>query len=250
MLSSESTGNDLTWSQGSYVESQVIAEAFGLKADLPKPTAVFANQPNAWSETNRRIWSLFWKLALAAILVQAFFIFFSSGRLLLRQDFTFEPLRGEEVQTREFEITGQPRKIAVRNQTSLDNNWIGLDMMLVNKVTGAAWPAARELSFYSGYDDGHWTEGSREDEVVFLNIPAGTYYLTLDPDMAPDKPVAVRDQLEVHTAGAGWSNFVLVMIFLIIFPIFTSTRHAAFEARRWAESDHAPVSSDDSDGDD
>ena len=250
MLSSESTGNDLTWSQGSYVEPQVIAEAFGLKADLPKPTAVFANQPNAWSETNRRIWSLFWKLALAAILVQAFFIFVSSGKLLLRQDFTFEPLRGEEVQTREFEITGQPRKIAVRNQTSLDNNWIGLDMMLVNKVTGAAWPAARELSFYSGYDDGHWTEGSREDEVVFLNIPAGTYYLTLDPDMAPDKPVAVRDQLEVHTAGAGWSNFVLVMIFLIIFPIFTSTRHAAFEARRWAESDHAPVSSDDSDGDD
>ena len=59
---------------------------------------------------------------------------------------------------------------------------------------------------------------------VAVVVPAGTYYLTLDPDMAPDKPVAVRDQLEVHTAGAGWSNFVLVMIFLIIFPIFTSTR--------------------------
>ncbi len=250
MLSSESTGNDLSWSQGSYVEPQVIAEAFGLKADLPKPTAVFANQPNSWNETNRRIWSLFWKLALAAILLQAFFALFSSGRLLLRQDFTFEPQRGEEVQTREFEITGHPSKIAVRNQTSLDNNWIGLDMMLVNKATGAAWPAARELSFYSGYDGGSWTEGSREDEVVFLNIPAGTYYLTLDPDMAPDKPVAVRDTVEVHTASAGWSNFVLVMIFLIIFPIFTAMRHAAFEARRWAESDHAPVSSDDADGDD
>ncbi|NTV69011.1 MAG: DUF4178 domain-containing protein [Azonexaceae bacterium] len=250
MLSSESTGNDLSWSQGSYVEPQMIAEAFGLKEDLPEPTDIFANQPNAWSETNRRIWGLFWKLALAAILVQAFFIFVSSGKLLLRQDFTFEPQRGEEVQTREFEITGKPRKIAVKNQTSLDNNWIGLDMVLVNKSTGAAWPAARELSFYSGYDDGRWTEGSQSDEIVFLNIPAGTYYLTLDPDMAPEKPVAVRDSVEVHTAGAGWSNFVLVMIFLIIFPIFSAMRHAAFEARRWAESDHAPVSSDDSDGDD
>jgi hypothetical protein len=177
-------------------------------------------------------------------------MFISGGKMLLRQDFTFEPQRGDEVQTREFEIAGKPRKIAVRNATSLDNNWIGLDMMLVNKVTGAAWPAARELSFYSGYDDGHWTEGSREDEVVFLNIPAGTYYLTLDPDMAPEKPMAVRDRVEVHTAGAGWSNFVLVMIFLIAFPIFSAMRHAAFEARRWAESDHAPVSSDDSDGDD
>jgi len=250
MLSSESTGNDLSWSQGNYVEPQVIAEAFKLKEDLPAPTGVFANQPNSWSETNRRIWGLFWKLALAAILVQAFFIFVSSGKVLLRQDFTFEPMRGEEVQTREFEIAGKSRKIAVKNETSLDNNWIGLDMVLVNKTTGAAWPAARELSFYSGYDDGRWTEGSQSDEIVFLSIPAGTYYLTLDPDMAPDKPMAVRDSVEVHTAGAGWSNFVLVMIFLIIFPIFSAMRHAAFEARRWAESDHAPVSSDDSDGDD
>ncbi|PKO37504.1 MAG: hypothetical protein CVU33_12710 [Betaproteobacteria bacterium HGW-Betaproteobacteria-6] len=250
MLSRESTGNDLSWSRGSYVEPHVIAEAFRLKADLPEPTGVFANQPNSWRETNQGIWRLFWKLALAAILVQAFFIFVSSGKLLLRQDFTFEPLRGDEVQTREFEITGKPRKIAVHNQTSLDNNWIGLDMMLVNKLTGAAWPAARELSFYSGYDDGRWTEGSQSDEIVFLNVPAGTYYLTLDPDMAPDKLVAVRDRVEVHTAGAGWSNFVLVMIFLLIFPIFSATRHAAFEARRWAESDHAPESSDDSDGDD
>jgi hypothetical protein len=123
-------------------------------------------------------------------------------------------------------------------------------MLLVNKATGAAWPAARELSFYSGYDDGAWSEGSRDDEVVFLNIPAGTYYLTIDPDMAPDKSVAVRNRLEVHTAGAGWSNFVLVMIFLLVFPIFTTMRHAAFEGRRWAESDHAPVSSDDADGGD
>ncbi|MBS1139143.1 MAG: hypothetical protein H6R13_596 [Proteobacteria bacterium] len=250
MLSRESTGNDLNWSQGFYVSQESIVEAFNLKGALPDPIGVFANQPNPWNETNRRVWSLFWKLVLAAILVQFFFVFLSGGKLLLRQDFTFEPRGGDEVQSREFEITGKPRKIAVKNSTSLDNNWIGLDMMLVNKVTGTAWPAARELSYYSGYDDGHWTEGSRDDEVVFLNIPAGTYYLTLDPDMAPEKPMAVRDTLEVHTAGAGWSNFVLVMLFLLVFPIFTIMRRAAFEGRRWAESDHAPVSSDDSDGGD
>jgi hypothetical protein len=41
----------------------------------------------------------------------------------------------------------------------------------------------------------------------------------------------------------------MVMIFLIIFPIFTRLRLSAFEARRWSESDHAPVSSGDSDSD-
>jgi hypothetical protein len=62
--------------------------------------------------------------------------------------------------------------------------------------------------------------------------------------------LAVRDIVEVHTANPGWSNFVLVLLFLLIFPIFTAMRRAAFEGRRWAESDHAPVSSDDSDGGD
>lgn len=250
MLSRESTGNDLNWSLGAYVTPEAITAAFKLPAPLIKPIGVFANQPNPWDDTNRRVWSLFGKLALVAVVVQLFFVFISGGKQLLRQDFTFEPRTADEVQTREFEITGKPRKLAVRNSTSLDNNWIGLNMLLVNKATGAAWPAERELSFYSGYDDGAWTEGSRDDEVVFLNIPAGTYYLTIDPDMASDKPMAVRDRLEVLTAGAGWSNFVLVMIFLLAFPIFTAMRRAAFEGRRWAESDHAPVSSDDSDGGD
>ena len=45
-------------------------------------------------------------------------------------------------------------EITVRNTASLDNNWIGLDMTLVNKATGAAWPAARELAYYYGRDGG------------------------------------------------------------------------------------------------
>jgi hypothetical protein len=157
----------------------------------------------------------------------------------------------ETLVTREFEIRDKPRKITVRNTASLDNNWIGLDMTLVNKATGAAWPAARELAYYYGRDGGEsWSEGSRDDEIVFLNIPPGTYYLAVDPEMAPEKPVPVRDTIEVFTGGAGWSNFIMVMLFLVIFPVFTRLRFAAFEARRWAESDHAPESSDDSDGDD
>ncbi|MBS1129902.1 MAG: hypothetical protein H6R16_904 [Proteobacteria bacterium] len=250
MLSRESTANDLTWSQGVYVSPKTIAEAFKLPGDLPEPIGVFANQPNAWAAADHRVWSLFWKLVLVAIVVQFFFVFLSGGKQLLRQDFTFEPRRSDEVQTREFEVTGKKRKVTVKNSTSLNNNWIGLEMMLVNKSTGTAWPATRELSFYSGYDGGSWTEGSRDDEVVFLNIPAGTYYLTLDPDMAPNNSLAVRDTVEVHTASAGWSNFVMVLIFLLLFPIFVSMRRAAFEGRRWAESDHAPVSSDDADGGD
>lgn len=252
MLSRESTASDLSWSQGLYVAPAVIRDAFKLSASLPEPIGVYANQPNPWDETHRRVCRLFWKLALLAVLLQVFFVLVAGGKPLLRQELAFSPqLAGESVVTGEFEVRDKPRKLTVRNTTTLDNNWIGLEMMLVNKASGAAWPATRELSYYSGRDGGEsWSEGSRDDEVVFRDVPPGTYYLTLDPDLAPDKPVAVRDTLEVLSGGAGWSNFVMVLIFLAIFPIFTRLRHAAFEAGRWAESDHAPASSDDTDEDD
>ena len=248
MLSRESTDSEQNWSLGTYVAPEVIAEAFKLSGRMIAPVGVYANQPNPWQETNRRVFKLFWKLALAAIVLQVFFTYIAGGRTLLRQDVVLSPQMEEDsVVTREFEVRGKPRKIVVRNSTSLDNNWIGLDLMLVNKASGQAWPATRELAYYHGSDGGEsWSEGSRDDEVVFLNIPPGTYYLTVDPDIAPEKPVPVRDTIEVRSGGAGWSNFVMVMIFLSIFPVFTLMRRAAFETGRWAESDHAPVSSGDS----
>jgi len=252
MLSRESTENEQTWSLGTYVAPEAIAEAFKLGGRMIAPVGVYANQPNPWAETRGRVFKLFGKLALAAIVLQLFFAFIAGGKTLLRQDIVLSPQMAEDtVVTREFEVSGKPRKIAVRNSTSLDNNWIGLDLMLVNKASGQAWPATRELAYYYGNDGGEsWSEGNRDDEVVFLDIPPGTYYVTVDPDIAPEKPVPVRDTIEVRSGGAGWSNFVIVMLFLAVFPLFTYLRHAAFEAGRWAESDHAPASSGDSDGDD
>ena len=253
MLSRESTVNEQTWSLATYIAPDAIGEAFALGGRMIAPTGVYANQPNPWQESSRRGFGLFWKLALAAIVLQLFFALLGGGRTLLRQDVVFSPQMAEDsIVTRDFEVRGKPRKIAVRNTTSLDNNWIGLDLVLVNKASGQAWPATRELAYYYGRDGGEsWSEGSRDDEVVFRNIPSGTYYLTVDPDIAPEKPVPVRDTIEVRSGGAGWSNFVIVMIFLALFPGFTLMRRAAFETARWGESDHAPASSGDSaDGDD
>lgn len=249
LLSRESTGKDLNWSLSRYVEPAVIAEAFALKKSLPDPLGVYANQPNPWRDIRRGVLGQAWKLLLVALALQAFFLLFSSEKLLLRQDLSLLPEQGEVV-TREFPLSAKTRKLVVRNQTTLDNSWMGLDLLLVNKTTGESWPASRELSFYSGYDDGHWSEGSNSDEVVFLNIPAGTYYLTVDAEIPPEKPVMVRDRLEVATASAGWSNFVILLLVLAVCPLLTFLRHAAFESSRWMESDHPPSSGDSSDGDD
>lgn len=245
LLSRETTDSDLNWSLGVYVESSVIETAFNLPGKLPEAIGIYANQPNPWAQTHARTCRLFWQLAGLALVAQLFFMFFFSGQSLLRQEFEFSPFAAEERVTQEFSIGHKVRKIRVRNTTSLDNNWLGLNMTLVNKATGAAWPATREVAYYHGREAGEsWSEGRRDDEVAFVNIPPGTYYLTLDPDLPPDQLYTVRDRLEVSSATPGWSNFVLLMVFLAAFPIFTRLRHAAFEVRRWAESDHAQVADD------
>lgn len=248
LLSRESNASELSWSLGRYVEPSVIADAFRPPRPLPVPLGVYANQPNPWQETHRRVCRLFWKLAPVAVALQLWFLIFAGGHGLLQESFEFTPQSAaESQQTREFTVSGKPRKLVVRNRTSIDNSWLGLEMLLVNKVTGEAWPATREIAFYHGYDDGYWSEGSREDEVVFLNVPPGRYYLTLDAELPAERPGPVRSRLEIAVGGAGWSNFVLLIIFLAAFPVFTRTRQTAFEVRRWAESDHAPESSEDED---
>lgn len=250
MLSREHTDNEISWSLCRYVELAEIQTAFGLKVPLPEPIGVYANQPNPWEEKHQRGCRLFWKLALAVVLIQLAIVFVFGGKTLLQQDLVFSPQMAEEtLTTTSFEITGRPKKVVVANETSLSNNWIGLNLALVNQKTGAAFPASREIGYYRGFEDGEeWTEGSREDEIAFVDVPAGTYMLVVDPELSPETTSPVRSTVKIRTASPSWFNFFLALFFLAIFPITSRLRRGAFETSRWSESDYAPADdSDDSD---
>lgn len=244
MLSRERTETEISWSLCRYIEPEVVQQAFKLPA-LPQPIEIYANQPSPWEEKHRRTKSLFWKLALLALVVQLLVVFFFGGRKLLHQDVVFSADTPEETFTSEpFEVTGK-KKITIKNKTSLNNNWISLNLALVNKTTGTAWPTTREISYYHGVDEGEsWSEGSADDEVSFVDIPAGKYALVIDPELSPETRGSVRTTVEVRTASAGWSNYIFVMIFLIVFPIYSFLKRSGFETRRWSESDHAPEADD------
>lgn len=140
--------------------------------------------------------------------------------------------------TQEFVLKSRARALLVRHGTDVENNWVGLTTTLVEKNTGEAFLGVQEISHYKGVDDGEsWSEGSKEDEIVFKNIPAGNYYLTIEYELGTDRRAAVSDTIEVVRNPAGWSNYVLVMIFLAVFPLFSRWRRNAFEAKRWSESD-------------
>ena len=108
----------------------------------------------------------------------------------------------------------------------------------------------QEISHYKGVDDGEsWSEGARDDEIIFRSVPPGTYYLVVEYELGTDRRAAVSDTVEVVRNPAGWSNYGLLLIFLALFPLFSRWRTAAFEARRWSESDLGGDSGDSGDDD-
>ena len=239
ILSREVTAKEASWSQGEYLEPVDLCAAFTISAPPPERIGVYANQPNLLADRHRRVCSLFWKLALLATVVQLLFVFVFSSHLVLRQNLVLSPFAEDTtLNTQEFALRSRARALLVRHSTDVDNNWLALTTTLVEKNTGEAFRGVQEISHYKGVDDGEsWSEGTRDDAIVFKSIPAGNYYLVVEYELGTDKRAAVSDTVEVVRNPAGWSNYVLVLIFLSVFPLFSRWRRNAFETKRWSESD-------------
>lgn len=250
MLSEERTESEIVWSLAEYLEPEEVWQAFKLKTPPRARVGIGANQPNPHVETLRRNFSLFWKLSLLALLVQLGFVL-SSGGLLHKQTFVFGAGDNEAVNTAPFVLAKTARSLEVSHHTDLSNGWITLNMALINKDGGAARETSQELSYYEGYDDGEsWSEGRRNDSLILADVPAGTYYLVIDAEGAPNLRRSVGDRLEVRLDPVGWTNWSLLQFILAVFPALSLWRRSSFETRRWADSDVAPSGDDSSDGDD
>jgi hypothetical protein len=256
MLSHEVTEREETWTLLDYLEPQEVQKAFALDKALPQPRGVYANQVNPHAAGHAQVCARFWKFAAVATAVHLVLVFSGSSRMLLEQPLTFTGTDDEPLVTREFRLDRAVPRLDIEHQTDIRNNWADLSVTLVNKTTGQAWHGQREISQYEGVEDGEkWSEGSRSDELTFIDLPAGTYELVEEPELGTLGPAQaappVHAQVKVARAGPRWSSYFLLLLGLALFPIYTRMRRYGFESKRWAESDHPHVygSSEDADGD-
>ncbi|MCX8086542.1 MAG: DUF4178 domain-containing protein [Rhodocyclaceae bacterium] len=241
MLSRERTAEEVTWTRAEYVEPAEIAAAFKLATPLPAPRGVFANQPNPREASHRRVCKLFWRFALAALLIHLVLLVAGPGGTLVRQTLSFSPEDDEPQLLPAFRLEAKTPLLEVASSTNLANNWIGLQLVLANEETGESWQVVRELQRYEGVEDGeHWAEGSREDAIVFTDLPPGEYRLAIEAELDPASP-PVQVETRVSIPGSRTSSLILVWLFLALFPLFSRYRQWNFEVARWAESDHPIV---------
>ncbi|MEI7614456.1 MAG: DUF4178 domain-containing protein [Betaproteobacteria bacterium] len=239
MLSREVSEKEASWSEAEYLEPADLCAAFKITAPSPERIGVFANQPNPLIETHKKVFRMFWMLALLATLVQLAFFFVLSANVVLKQQVVLSPLNDEAtLTTQEFTLSSHAQALRLRHVTSVENNWVEITSTLVEKNTGEAFQGSQEISYYRGVDEGEsWTEGARDDAILYKDIPPGSYYLTIEYELGKDSRDAVVDTVEIVRNPVGWSNYILVMLFLTAFPLISRWRRSAFESRRWGESD-------------
>jgi len=138
-----------------------------------------------------------------------------------------------------FDVPGRTANVVVRTNADVSNSWIYLGLALISEETGNAYDFGREVSYYFGRDsDGAWSEGKRSDEATLPSVPAGRYYLRIEPE-GPAGTISYS--VKVYRDVPRWSFFWLGLLALVLPPAFLFWRRRVFEIQRWSESDHPIV---------
>lgn len=240
VLSSEKTGNEITWSSGEYVYGQDLWKAFRLEGVPPTPVGVYENQPSPLRATTKSIWITFGVLALLLLWMMVFTEIESQQTTVFEQSYIFDTSSTGESSfvTPVFKLTGRTSNVQFDTYAGVQNQWIYLNYALINQDTGKAYDFGREVSYYAGYDsDGHWTEGGKQDTVVIPSVPSGNYYLRIEPES--DRGLgSIAYSVTVTRDVPVLLLYLLAFIGLLLPALLISWRTINFEQMRWAESDH------------
>jgi hypothetical protein len=266
VLSSETTDDEVTWSKGEYTPGADIWKAFGLPGSAPKAQGVYLNQPSPSGGKAGGAWKMYFLMLVLLLLIAMAFGALSHGDKVFDEHYHYSTAdKGEpSFVTKTFDVQGRTSNLELTIHTNLINNWAYFNLTLINETTGDAFDFGREVSYYAGTDsDGAWSEGAQDSTAIIPHVPAGRYYLRVEPEMegsetpgsvpaststrAPTpsrrlpagKTVYYEIVMRHDVATYGW--FWLAAFLLVIPPIFYTIRSVSFETRRWATSDYPPT---------
>ena len=247
---------EVTWSQGHYLEPEMVFSAFGLTGPPRERAGTYLNQPNPHAEKGRTLRWLLPVFGILWLLISLVSAGTKANESAFREVFTFD-LSGTN-KTRvsaPFRIAGShPQSLQFDFITPVNQSWVELDVDLVNTQTKAVRELSLGAEYWSGNDEGeYWSEGNQQATELIPAVEPGEYRLVMDIDGSPELGQA-EFRLEITRDVMIWSNVLLGLVLLFAYPLFRWIREHAFERERWSLSDHSPYtpisSSWDSDSDD
>lgn len=243
-ISSEESAGEVVWSAGKYTTGSEVWKAFGLKGSPPGAVGIYANQPSPYTGRVGSAWGVFFLLSLALLTTMFLVAIAAPSEEVFRQRYGFASGIGEpSFVTPVFPLKGGQANVEVTINTDLENDWAYMGLALINDESGVAYDFGKEVSYYHGRDsDGAWSEGGKSGSVSIPGVPAGRYYLRVEPDMEKDsRPHMMNYEVIVKHGSPAYFWFFLGFLGLLIPPIVVSIRTFSFENRRWAESDYGAL---------
>lgn len=244
MLAMEQSDDSMLWCKGEYFTMAEIASAFSLPTGkLPGQTGIGYTQPFNASFTSSALISFTAVIILLTLVIQLVLNNAAEDKIVFQGEFDRNQLTDQKVLVSpSFTLDNGPQSLEVLVYAPLSNDWFFSQFTLVNENDKTEYNFTKEVEYYSGVDDGtSWSEGSRSGEAFLSKIPAGTYHLNIYPEFSPRNQtfsVVVRRDIPMY------SNFFVVCLGFLVFPVFYFIRRHYREQKRWSESDYSPYSSD------
>jgi hypothetical protein len=268
-------GEEVNWSQSTYLEPEDVWSAFKLESTPPSPAGIASFQPNPHKVALAKstLW-LVGALGLLLVLVMAESITHRNVELFRQRLDLYEMARVQpdaveglrraipgrrpaplptasqaagirtpaEAQEPVYfsgpiEVKDGHRNLAFTLSAPVNNNWIAVEGALVSETTGVAELFLVESSYYHGVDGGEsWNEGAQGQTVFLSAVPAGTYVLRLAPQWDGKIPPVRTVDVQLRQGVMRWLYPGLALLAILLVPLLMVFRMAAFESRRWQES--------------
>lgn len=246
LLSVEKNKQEVTLSLAEYMQPEVVEKAFGV--ELPKRSGVAANQPPPFFGE----FSAILKIAGISILA-AFLIQWNMGGGTVVNTSRIHIAQRDTEKTFSTPVFNLPKRsnLFITSVVPVSNNWMELDLSLVNEGSNETYEAKQVIEYYYGQDGGDsWSEGGQVAESSFSAVPVGNYRLVIDPSLGQLDAAGIDLSLEIRHNVTVWGNFWIIFLCMLVFPVYALLYRLYFENKRWGSSDYAPAIYKSSESDD
>lgn len=240
MLIMEKAGEGaIHWSVAEYLYKDELIQLFP-KAVLPERIGVGACQPFPRTFPMKDFNRLVYVLLGLLLVLQFLFVFTASRKVLYSESITIVDSTGfvAPVVTPDFKIENTVfgrTNLEFKLSAPVSNSWLETDINLIHNGTDEEISFQEGVEYYSGYD---WSEGSTHSSSTLSEVNEGPYHMVINVYRDPaTNPKVGNFQIEVVQDVPMWSNFFVILVALMVYPVFMWIRKMMFENRRWSQSD-------------
>jgi ribosomal protein S27AE len=237
LLSVERTANEISWSEGEYLEPSTLVDAFGVK--LPRPSGVAPAQPNPHRRRGAS-----WVLALLTLSWCLLAFAYECGhKQTLEYGNLVLPEASQQTSlllTDAFYVPRGPTTIELELESPVSNGSVYVEASLIPEdPPGEARVLPLLLEHYQGYEGGEsWSEGGSRENEFFGRVPAGKYSFRFVGSWEPYQngyapqlgapPVKLTARVGSRSPGCAGATLLLLLLPWLL----SRLRSLAFEAQR------------------